>query len=136
MAPQRSRPPTMLVVDDERAITELLDLWFGGLGWNVVSAASGPEGLATTTAVDPDIVILDVLLPGFTGHEVLRRLRAMGSTTPVIITTALDELDPAHPAKDVAPLAQALVPKPYSLVVLEATVNELYGSALRGTIRA
>lgn len=117
----------MVVVEDERHLAELLTLWFGNHGWHVITAGSGPEGLATTIANDPDIVILDVLLPGYNGLEVLRRLRATGTTVPVILTTALDDLaDPD--LRDLAG-AQVRLTKPYSLAVLEERVMALCGHA-------
>ena len=127
----------MGIVQDEGDVAELLALWFDALGWDVTTASSGPEGLAATIAVDPDILILDDILLGFNGREVLRRLRVTGSTTPVIITTALDDFDkPYHPGAVAAAGAQARLIKPYSLVALEERVRALCTPEKNGAAEA
>ena len=108
------------MVEDERPLVELLRLWFEGLGFDVASAGSGPQGLAAIVAAEPDVVVLDVLLPGYSGFELLRRLRSLGSTVPVILTTALDDVSDREAG--LAAGAQDYLTKPYSLAALEASV--------------
>jgi DNA-binding response OmpR family regulator len=79
--------PTILVVDDEPSIVELATLYLQSDGFQVLAAGSGPEALATARATSPDLIILDIMLPGLDGWEVCRRLRSQ-SQVPIIMLTA------------------------------------------------
>jgi DNA-binding response OmpR family regulator len=81
----------ILVVDDEPAIVAVVRGRLEQEGFGVQAVASGEEALAHVDADPPDLVVLDVMLPGIDGFEVLRRLRGAGSTVPVIMLTARDE---------------------------------------------
>ena len=81
---------TILVVDDERPIVDLIRLYLEREGFAVVSAADGDEALAQEARHGPDLVILDVMLPGRDGFDVCRELRRRGDT-PILILTARDE---------------------------------------------
>lgn len=82
--------PLLLVVDDDRNVTRLLELYLGRAGYRVLSACSGEEALEIFRVNRPDLIILDVMLPRLDGWEVCRRLRAGGDDTPVIFLTARD----------------------------------------------
>jgi two-component system alkaline phosphatase synthesis response regulator PhoP len=82
---------TILVVEDDSAVALALEVALRGEGYLPVVAGSGDEGLKIGLAEAPDLLILDVRLPGIDGFELLRRLRAGGSKAPVIILTARDE---------------------------------------------
>ena len=81
------RRPLLLLVDDEPAITDSLAPFLERCGFEVVVAADGTRGLALASARRPDVCVLDVLLPGADGREVLRRLRAQQSWVPVVLLT-------------------------------------------------
>jgi DNA-binding response OmpR family regulator len=81
----------ILVVDDEPAIVAVVRGRLEQEGFSVRAVASGEEALAYVEADSPDLVVLDVMLPGIDGFEVLRRLRGAGCTVPVIVLTARDE---------------------------------------------
>lgn len=81
---------SILVVDDERHIVDLLRLYLEKEGWAVASAADGDEALALHARHDPDLVILDLMLPRKDGFEVCREIRRRGDT-PVIMLTARDD---------------------------------------------
>lgn len=81
----------ILVVDDEPAIVTVVRERLEREGFTVQAAASGEEALAHMEAEPADLIVLDVMLPGIDGFEVLRRLRSMGRTVPVIVLTARDE---------------------------------------------
>jgi DNA-binding response OmpR family regulator len=81
----------ILVVDDEPAIVTVVRERLERDGFAVRSAASGEEALAHIDADPPDLIVLDLMLPGIDGFEVLRRLRSRGGTVPVIVLTARDE---------------------------------------------
>jgi DNA-binding response OmpR family regulator len=81
----------ILVVDDEPAIVTVVRERLEREGFAVRAVASGEEALAHMDADPADLVVLDVMLPGMDGFEVLRRLRGAGHTVPIIVLTARDE---------------------------------------------
>jgi DNA-binding response OmpR family regulator len=81
----------ILVVDDEPAIVTVVRERLEREGFLVQAVASGEEALAHLDADPADLVVLDVMLPGIDGFEVLRRLRSAGNRVPVIVLTAKDE---------------------------------------------
>ena len=80
----------LLVVDDEFNILELLATSLRFAGFEVVTAGNGREALEKAHAEKPDLIVLDVMMPGMDGFEVTRRLRENGTTTPVLFLTAKD----------------------------------------------
>jgi two-component system OmpR family response regulator len=120
--------PRLLVVDDEPSIAELLQIWFEPIGWDVVTAASGPEGVARAAERAPDAVVLDLMLPGYGGLEVLRRVRLLHPRVPVVLSTARDA--ESDRAAGLAAGADAYLVKPYSLVELERRLRALVRRAL------
>jgi len=83
----------VLVVEDEESYRQALSSGLGMEGFDVVLASDGPEGLRLFTEQTPDIVLLDMLLPGMHGIDVCRRIRAV-SSVPVLMVSAVDtELD-------------------------------------------
>jgi adenylate cyclase len=83
-------PGRILVVDDTPANVRLLDAVLSAAGHEVVSAASGEEALAAVAELAPDVVLLDILMPGMDGYEVCRRIRGDPATEalPVLMITA------------------------------------------------
>ncbi|MEP7310077.1 MAG: sigma-54 dependent transcriptional regulator [Acidobacteriota bacterium] len=77
--------PRILVIDDEAAIRDSLKMTLEYEGYEFVAAATGQEGLALAEREAPDLVVLDVKMPGMDGIEVLDRLRAMNDSIPVIV---------------------------------------------------
>lgn len=85
--------PMVLAVDDEAGILRLIKLELAGQGFRVVTASSGEEALTVAEEQRPDIVLLDVIMPGMTGLETLRAIRERWHI-PVILVTARDrEID-------------------------------------------
>jgi DNA-binding response OmpR family regulator len=83
----------LLVIDDDRKLCGLIAEYLRPFGFRASAAHSGPEGLALLGSGEFDVVLLDVMLPGLDGFEVLRRIRAV-SAVPVLMLTALgDETD-------------------------------------------
>jgi DNA-binding response OmpR family regulator len=116
-------PRRMLVVEDHASIAELIELWFTADGWEVIVAHSGPEGVARGVAFRPDVAVLDVMLPGYGGLEVLRRLRVTDGKLPVILSTAMDSEEDRAAASKAG--ANAYLVKPWSLRTLQETVDLL-----------
>ena len=82
---------TILIVEDEHAVARGVQYALQQEGYSVALARSGEEGLEFASQQAPDLVILDVRLPGMDGFEMLRRLRASGSKAPVLVLTARDD---------------------------------------------
>jgi two-component system, OmpR family, response regulator len=86
-------PVRVLVVDDEPSLAELLASVLRYEGWDVRTAASGAEALQTAQEFRPDAVVLDIMLPDFSGIEVMRRLRAEAPHVCVLFLTARDAVE-------------------------------------------
>ena len=82
---------TILIVEDEHAVARGIQYALQQEGYTVTVATSGETGLEIATTQAPDLVVLDVRLPGIDGFEVLRRMRAAGAKAPVLMLTARDE---------------------------------------------
>ena len=85
--------PTILVVDDEPKIVQIARDYLEHANFEVVSAASGPAALEIIATAHPDLVILDLGLPGLDGLEVTKRIRQAGNLPIVILTARDDEID-------------------------------------------
>lgn len=85
----RPFPESVLVVDDAEFMIRVLEEMFASEGYAVRAARSGPEALALYEEVLPDLVTLDVVMPGMDGLEVLRRLREIDPSAKVIVVSAV-----------------------------------------------
>ena len=79
--------PKILVVDDEETMVRSLATLLGAEGYEVMTASDGPRALAAARAQRPELIVLDIMLPGVDGMEVCRQIRAW-STVPIIMLTA------------------------------------------------
>ena len=113
----------ILVVDDDPAVTSLLKRGLSYEGYAVDSAPTGEAGLAIARDRPPDLVILDIMMPGMNGLDVLRRLRAADSGLPVLLLTAKD--DSADQVQGLETGADDYVIKPFTFEVLLARVRAL-----------
>jgi DNA-binding response OmpR family regulator len=86
-------PVRILVVDDEPPIVELVRGYLSREGWSVDSAADGPTALEIARDAAPDVIVLDVMLPGLDGVEVCRRLRSFSDAYVVMLTARSEEID-------------------------------------------
>jgi two-component system alkaline phosphatase synthesis response regulator PhoP len=84
---------TVLVVDDERHIVELVRMYLEKEGYGVIPASNGEEALALHDRHDPDLVILDLMLPRIDGFEVCREIRRRGDTPILMLTARTDDID-------------------------------------------
>src|SRR5262245_12375958 len=81
----------VLVIDDDRKLCGLLSTYLGGSGFEVATAGTSDEGLRLLRTHDPDIVVLDVMLPGTDGFETCRAIRKT-SAVPIVMLTARGEV--------------------------------------------
>ena len=87
------RERTILIVDDERHNRQLLEVILASEGYAVLTATNGDDALAMIATQPPDLVLLDVMMPGMDGYRVTARIKAGPATShiPVILLTALDD---------------------------------------------
>lgn len=81
----------ILIVDDEPSIVTLLQFNLEKAGYEVMTSGDGRDALVRIEEASPDLILLDLMLPGIDGMEVLKRLRALNIKTPVVMITARDE---------------------------------------------
>jgi DNA-binding response OmpR family regulator len=120
----------ILVVDDEPHIVGVVSTYLAREGHEVSTAADGDTALAIIERERPDLVVLDVMLPKQSGFEVLRRIRASGSSTAVIMLTARDDLADRVAGLEIG--ADDYVAKPFQPRELVARV----GAVLRRTTQS
>jgi DNA-binding response OmpR family regulator len=113
----------ILVVEDERKVLRGLDCGLQAEGYDVVAAATGEEGLQQATTQPFDCIVLDLLLPGRGGLEVLADLRQMGNKTPVLILTARDAVEDRVIGLDAG--ADDYLVKPFAFAELLARLRVL-----------
>jgi len=113
----------VLVVDDERAVREGLERALQLEGYDVALAADGEEALAAERSRAADVIVLDVLMPRLDGLETCRRLRAEGSSTPILILTARVEVEDRVEGLDAG--ADDYLAKPFALDELLARLRAL-----------
>ena len=113
---------TILVVEDEPAIADAVAARLRAEGFGVHVAHDGPSGVAAATEHTPDLVVLDVMLPGFDGLEVCRRVQAQ-RPVPVLMLTARE--DEADTLMGLAAGADDYLTKPFSMRELVARVHAL-----------
>jgi two-component system OmpR family response regulator len=87
------QPVRALVVDDEATLAELLSTALRYEGWQVEHALTGQTAIKQAKTLDPDVILLDVMLPDLSGLEVLRRIRATHPHVPVLFLTAKDAVE-------------------------------------------
>lgn len=113
----------ILVIDDDAALTSVLRRGLAYEGFAVDTAVTGSAGLAVARDHAPDLVILDVMLPGIDGFQVLERLRAADADLPVLMLTARDAAE--DQVRGLEKGADDYVVKPFTFSVLAAHVKAL-----------
>jgi two-component system alkaline phosphatase synthesis response regulator PhoP len=113
---------TVLVVDDERNLLDLVEGYLKTEGFAVVTALDGPSAVETARQVRPDLVVLDVMLPGFDGVEVCRRIRQFSDAYVLMLTARGEEVDKVV---GLAVGADDYVTKPFSPRELVARVKAM-----------
>jgi two-component system, OmpR family, response regulator len=113
--------PSLLVVEDDPNIVELLSASLRFAGFDVTAATNGAEAVAAARASQPDLVVLDVMLPDLDGFEVIRRMREGGVRTPVVFLTARDSTE--DKVRGLTLGGDDYVTKPFSLEELTARIR-------------
>ena len=124
-AAARSTPARILVVDDLAEIRDLLQVYLEDEGYQVLTAKDGQEALAAVAAHRPDLILLDIMMPGTDGYEVCRRLKTNEETAfiPIVMLTALQELE--HRLQGIEMGADEYLTKPFRRLELLTRVRSL-----------
>jgi DNA-binding response OmpR family regulator len=123
---------TVLVVDDNRPLRALCRISLEDAGFRVREAQNGEEALASVRAARPDLILLDIMMPGITGWEVTAALLAERSTDqiPIVFISARSELSDRMRAFELG--AHGYLTKPFDPAVLAETVATVLGQIERG----
>ena len=113
----------ILVVDDDQAVRDSLARSLHYSGWEVTTAGDGIEALARLSAMRPDAVIMDVMMPRLDGLETTRSLRASGNDVPILVLTARDAIGDRVDGLDAG--ADDYMAKPFSFEELQARLRAL-----------
>ena len=113
----------VLVVDDEASIVDAVATALRYEGFEVLEALGGRAGLALAQSEQPDLIVLDVMLPDVDGFEVARRVRADGLAIPILFLTARDALD--DKVEGFSSGADDYVTKPFSLAEIVMRVRAI-----------
>ncbi len=113
----------VMLVEDDRSILELLELELGHRNLEVRCANDGPSALEVAESFRPEVVVLDIMLPGLDGVGVLKRLRRRGDRTPVLMLTARDTLPDKVHSLDMG--ADDYLTKPFHVEELLARLGAL-----------
>jgi DNA-binding response OmpR family regulator len=111
----------IVIVEDETKLARFIELELSYEGYQITVANDGLTGLTTIRDSNPDLIILDWLLPGLTGLEVCRRLRTTGSKIPIILLTAKDDVSDRVAGLDAG--ADDYLVKPFSIEELLARIR-------------
>ncbi len=112
---------SILLIEDDKTIRLALGFTLANEGYELTVATDGAQGLEAARATDPDLILLDVMLPKLSGLEVARQLRNDGSKVPIIMLTALDQETDKVAGLDAG--ADDYVTKPFSMAELLARVR-------------
>jgi two-component system, response regulator, stage 0 sporulation protein F len=112
----------ILIVDDQFGIRILLNEVFQKEGYQTFQAANGVQALDIVTKHSPDLVLLDMKIPGMDGIEILKRMKVIDADIRVIIMTAYGELDMIQEAKDLG--ARTHFAKPFDIDDIRGAVRE------------
>ena len=121
---------TVLIVEDEKNIVDILRFNLQREGYRTLEAYDGESGLAQAVSANPDLILLDVMLPKMNGFDVCKSLRSQGSNVPVIILTAREEESDKVLGLEIG--ADDYITKPFSMRELIARV----GANIRRTAMA
>ena len=112
---------TVLIVEDEKNIVDILRFNLQREGYRTLEAYDGESGLAQAVSANPDLILLDVMLPKMNGFDVCKSLRSQGSNVPVIILTAREEESDKVLGLEIG--ADDYITKPFSMRELIARVG-------------
>ena len=123
---------TVLIVEDEQNIVDILAFNLSRDGYDTIEAYDGTTGLQLALEHNPDLILLDLMLPGMNGFEVCRKVRESGSSTPILMLTAREE--EADKVMGLELGADDYITKPFSMRELLARVKANIRRGSMGTV--
>lgn len=119
---------TILIVDDDYMNREILQAHMDNAGYNVLTANSGAAALEVIQRQLPDLILMDVRMPGMTGYEVCAHLKSQPDThhLPVLLMTAMD--DDEYLANGTAAGADGFLSKPFDMTDIQTHIQRLIGA--------
>ena len=124
---------TVLIVEDEKSIADIIRINLEREGYASLTAYDGEAGLAMALEHNPDLILLDVMLPKLLGFDVCARLREKGNSVPVIILTAREEEEDKVRGLELG--ADDYITKPFSMRELMARVKANIRRTVTSTVR-
>ena len=118
-----STTPKILVIDDEQKVLDLIGFRLHLLGYRMIAATNGEDGLALAESEQPDLIILDITMPGLDGLTVCGRLKKSDATAniPILMLTARCDVEDVNKAMTVG--ADDYIVKPYDPTVLQTKIR-------------
>lgn len=128
---RKERQPKILVIDDEPEITDIVETYFENLGYTVETANAGQEGVETARKFKPNLVLLDIMMPGTTGYEICTELKRMPELAgvPVVFLTGRDTREDS--GRSFQSGGDMFVKKPFSCERLAELVKIALSSAAK-----
>jgi CheY-like chemotaxis protein len=127
-------PNRVLVVEDDAGVRGLLQTVLEDEGLEIVLAGDGEEGLRLARALDPAVVLIDVMMPGLGGPEVIRRLRRPDGSLPFAVLVLTGAAESVAPLRDELGV-EAILEKPFDITKLAEQVRRLAGRVDQGSPR-
>lgn len=93
MAQDQENKIKILIIDDDMTALDLVDLLFEDKGYDVIRRADGTSAVESVEEVNPDVILVDLMMPGMNGQETVRHIRNKGMNIPIVAFTALDDPD-------------------------------------------
>ena len=117
----------ILVIDDEDIIHDIVSFMLNSRGYNTICVSNGELGLTKARNEHPDLILLDIMMPGLDGHKVCARLKADKDTKkiPVIMLTGESDRDAVVKAREIG--ANDYVVKPFTLPILLERIDNILG---------
>ena len=122
---QAPRPWIVMIVDDDELIRRAVTIYLSNRGYEVIGAVNGSDCLVKLSPKMPDVILLDVMMPGMDGRETCRRIREFSEVPIILLTARAQESDRSQ---GIAAGANGYITKPMSLKEVEAMVRALLPS--------
>ncbi|TAM37529.1 response regulator [bacterium] len=121
-----------MIIDDEKDLVDFVKIRLEANDYQVVSACDGEEGLSASAREDPDLILLDILIPKIDGFKVCRELKRSPSTAgiPIIMLTAKDRIEDVKLAKEAG--ADGYIIKPFDSATLLLSIKDQLDKVKRG----
>lgn len=129
--PERDSRPLVLCADDDPTTVASVSAGLGRRGWRVSGAADSMQAMMFAVREVPDIMVLDLTMPGGDGNHVLLRMKKSARTAGIPVVILSGSEDPRAPARALRLGAEAFLPKPVDIDLLEATLEAVLGMADR-----